>query len=45
MSTVIKRTTLLVRDMNLSRRWYAQVIELKVYYDPEHLNRSEEGLS
>ena len=35
MSNVIKRTTLLVRNMETARRWYEQVLEMSAYYDDE----------
>jgi len=35
MSNVIKRTTLIVRDIQLSRRWYEQVLGMTVYYDDD----------
>ena len=35
MSTIIKRTTLLVRNMEAARRWYEQVLEMSAYYDDE----------
>ena len=35
MSNIIKRTTLIVRDIATSRRWYEDVLGLSVYYDDE----------
>jgi len=33
MKTMVKRTTLIVRDMAVSARWYEQVLGMKRYYD------------
>lgn len=35
MSNIIKRTTLLVRDMQTACRWYQHVLGMSVYYDDE----------
>lgn len=35
MNTIIKRTTLLVRDMDAARRWYEAVLGMSVYFDDE----------
>ncbi len=35
MSNIIKRTTLIVRDIATARRWYEQVLGMTVYYDGE----------
>lgn len=35
MSNIIRRTTLIVRDMAIARRWYEQVLGMTVYYDDE----------
>ncbi|MDP2323319.1 MAG: VOC family protein [Gammaproteobacteria bacterium] len=33
MNNILKRTTLIVRDMDVSLRWYREVLGLSVYYD------------
>ncbi|MFQ5635438.1 MAG: VOC family protein [Gammaproteobacteria bacterium] len=33
MTNIIKRTTLIVRDMAKSLRWYERVLGMTVYYD------------
>ena len=33
MQTTVKRTTLIVRDMDVSARWYEQVLGMNRYYD------------
>ncbi|MEE4184263.1 MAG: VOC family protein [Gammaproteobacteria bacterium] len=33
MVSIIKRTTLIVRDIDTSVRWYQQVLGLEIYYD------------
>ncbi|MEO8443900.1 MAG: VOC family protein [Gammaproteobacteria bacterium] len=33
MHNIVKRTTLIVRDMDSSLRWYREVLGLSVYYD------------
>ncbi|MBT8421764.1 MAG: hypothetical protein HKN56_07055 [Gammaproteobacteria bacterium] len=33
MSSIIERTTLLVRDKEITRRWREQVHEIYAYYD------------
>jgi len=35
MTNIIKRTTLIVRDMEHSLRWYKAVLGLTIYYDDE----------
>lgn len=35
MSNIVKRTTLIVRDMETSARWYEQVLGMTRYYDNE----------
>lgn len=35
MSSIIKRTTLIVRDMKTSVRWYEQVMGMKVWFDTD----------
>lgn len=35
MTNIIKRTTLLVRDMQKSVAWYQQVLGMTIYYDDE----------
>ena len=35
MSVIVKRTTLIVRDMELALRWYSEVLGMTVYYDDE----------
>lgn len=35
MTNIIKRTTLIVRDIEASRQWYEQVLGMSVYYDDE----------
>ena len=35
MANVIKRTTLIVRNVETSRNWYQQVLGMTVYYDDE----------
>ena len=35
MKNIIKRTTLLVRDMQKSVEWYRQVLGMSIYYDDE----------
>jgi catechol 2,3-dioxygenase-like lactoylglutathione lyase family enzyme len=35
MTNVIKRTTLIVRDIEAAKRWYQQVLGMKPYYDDE----------
>lgn len=34
-NTIIRRTTLIVRDMQKSSRWYQDVLEMSPYYDDE----------
>ena len=34
-NTIVKRTTLIVRDIKKSRAWYEQVLEMSAYYDDE----------
>ena len=34
-NTIVKRTTLIVRDIEKSRAWYEQVLEMSAYYDDE----------
>ena len=34
-NTIVKRTTLIVRDMEKSRAWYEEVLEMSAYYDDE----------
>ena len=43
-SALIKRTTLIVRDMAASRRWYEQVLGMQVWMDTEFV-LSGEGLA
>ena len=33
MKTIVKRTTLIVRDIEKSRHWYQHVLNMSVYYD------------
>jgi catechol 2,3-dioxygenase-like lactoylglutathione lyase family enzyme len=33
MKNIVKRTTLIVRDMDASLRWYREVLGLSIYYD------------
>ncbi len=35
MNNIVKRTTLIVRDMETSARWYEQVLGMTRYYDNE----------
>ncbi len=35
MSNIIKRTTLIVRDIVVARQWYEAVLGMRVYYDDE----------
>jgi catechol 2,3-dioxygenase-like lactoylglutathione lyase family enzyme len=35
MTNIIKRTTLIVRDMQTAKRWYQKVLGMTVYYDDE----------
>ena len=35
MANVIKRTTMIVRDMQTSVNWYQQVLGMSIYYDDE----------
>jgi len=35
MTNIIKRTTLIVRDMDTAKRWYEKVLGMTVYYDDE----------
>lgn len=44
MVNVIKRTTLIVRDMTTALRWYTEVLGLTVYYDDE-VTLSGEGFA
>jgi len=41
---IVKRTTLMVRDMQASRRWYEYVMGMNVYYDNEFV-LSGQGLA
>lgn len=41
---IIKRTTLIVRDMQASRHWYQYVLGMSVYYDKE-FTLSGQGLA
>ena len=34
-NTIVKRTTLIVRDIEKSRAWYQEVLEMSAYYDDE----------
>ncbi|TFG82806.1 MAG: VOC family protein [Chromatiales bacterium] len=33
MNNIVKRTTLIVRDMDIALRWYREVLGLSIYYD------------
>ncbi len=39
--SIIKRTTLMVRDMNRSRRWYEYVLGMKTWLDQEFIISGE----
>ena len=34
-NTIVKRTTLIVRDIKRSSSWYQEVLEMSPYYDDE----------
>jgi len=42
--SIVKRTTLIVRDIKASRRWYEYVLGMSAYYDKEFV-LSGEGLA
>lgn len=42
--TIVKRTTLIVRDMAVSRRWYEHVLGMTVWLDTEYV-LSGEGIA
>jgi catechol 2,3-dioxygenase-like lactoylglutathione lyase family enzyme len=41
---IVKRTTLMVRDMTIAKRWYEYVMGMSTYYDSEFI-LSGEGLA
>ena len=39
---LIKRTTLIIRDMNASSQWYEEVLGMTLYYDDETATKAED---